>query len=109
MFWFFLPLCHGNCKISQSVGFTSLNFATVLQLPLSFYDSKVGEKAMHVFFKSHLTTDMALITEPKLAHTLVHIPGNYPFSVTIAILFWLTDTGKQEYIRKYHDVSILFD
>lgn len=77
------PRCYGNCKISQSVNFTSPNFATVLQLPLSFYDSKVGEKAMHVFFKDNLTTDMALITEPKLSHTLVHILCNYPFSVTI--------------------------
>lgn len=83
MFWFFPALCHGNCKISQSVSFTSLSFATVLQLPLSFYDGKVGEKAMHVFFKDHLTTETALITELKLAHTLVHISGNYPFSVTI--------------------------
>lgn len=83
MFWVPPPVCYGNCKISQSVSFTSLNFATVLQLPLSFSDSKVGEKAMRVFFKDYLTTDPALITEPKLAHTLVHIPGNYPFSVTI--------------------------
>lgn len=37
---------------------------------------------MHVFFKDHLTTDMVLIIEPKLAHTLVHIPGNYPFCET---------------------------
>lgn len=65
MFWFPPAPCYGNCKISQSVSFTSLNFATVLHLPLSFCDSKVGEKAMHVFFKDHLTTDTALIPEPK--------------------------------------------
>lgn len=76
-------LCYGNCKISQSsVSFTSLHFATILQLPLSFYNSKVEEKARHFFFKDHRTTDMALIKEPKLAHTVEHISDNYPFIVT---------------------------
>lgn len=105
-------LCYSNCLSSPSVSCTSPNFAIVLQLLLFFYDSTIVAKVTHFFFfKDHLTTHMALKKESKLAHTIVRMSDNFPFSVTTYLYYYfflLIGTGKQECIWKCHNVSIFF-